>query len=108
LFGLVSYVALRRTCEISIRKVLGATQQNVIQVLAADFLKLLAVSAVLAVGFGIWFSNQWLQDFSNKTEPSLWPYFISISLVFLLAILTIAYRSWKVYSLNPAKTLKTD
>lgn len=108
LFGLVSYVALRRTREISIRKVLGATQQNVIQVLASDFLKLLTVSAVLAVGFGIWFSKTWLQDFTYKTTITVWPFLISISLVFLLAILTIAYRSWKVYSLNPAKTLKTD
>ncbi|MBN3583146.1 ABC transporter permease [Algoriphagus aestuarii] len=108
LFGLVSYVALRRTREISIRKVLGATQENVIQVLAADFMKLLAFAAVLASGFGIWFSNKWLQDFTYKTNLSIWPFVLSISLVFILAILTIAYRSWKVYSLNPAKTLKSD
>jgi putative ABC transport system permease protein len=108
LFGLVSYVALRRTREISIRKVLGATQQNVISVLAADFLKLLAYAAVLAIGFGIWFSRTWLQDFANQTNPSIWPYLIAISTVFLLAIATIAYRSWKVYSLNPSKTLKSE
>ncbi|MBN7817315.1 ABC transporter permease [Algoriphagus pacificus] len=108
LFGLVSYVALRRTREISIRKVLGATQGNVVSVLAADFLKLLGFSAVMAIGFGIWFSNNWLQDFANQTKPSVWPYLIAIGLVFILAIATIAYRSWKVYSLNPAKTLKSD
>ena len=108
LFGLVSYVALRRTREISIRKVLGATQGNVVSVLAADFLKLLGFSAIMAIGFGIWFSNNWLQDFANQTKPSVWPYLIAIGLVFILAIATIAYRSWKVYSLNPAKTLKSD
>jgi putative ABC transport system permease protein len=108
LFGLVSYVALRRTREISIRKVLGATQQNVVSVLAADFLKLLALAAVLAVAFGVWFSKTWLQDFANQTNPSIWPYLIAISIVFILAIATIAYRSWKVFSLNPAKTLKSD
>ncbi|WP_296702184.1 FtsX-like permease family protein [Algoriphagus sp.] len=108
LFGLVSYVALRRTREISIRKVLGATQGNVVSVLAADFLKLLSFAAVLAIGFGIWFSKSWLQDFANQTEPSIWPYIIAIGIVFSLAIFTIAYRSWKVFSLNPAKTLKSD
>jgi putative ABC transport system permease protein len=108
LFGLVSYVALRRTREISIRKVLGATQQNVIQVLAADFLKLLTVSAALAVGFGIWFSSTWLQDFTYKTTITVWPFLIAIALVFVLAILTIAYRSWKVFSQNPSQTLKSD
>ncbi|EAZ79687.2 FtsX-like permease family protein [Algoriphagus machipongonensis] len=108
LFGLVSYVALRRTREISIRKVLGATQQNVVIVLASDFLKLLGISAILAIGFGFWFSKQWLQDFANKTDPTFWPYVIAIGIVFTLAMLTIAYRSWKVYSLNPAKTLKSE
>ncbi|MEN2281162.1 ABC transporter permease [Algoriphagus sp. SE2] len=108
LFGLVSYVALRRTREISIRKVLGATQGNVVTVLASDFLKLLAFAAVLAIGFGIWFSKNWLQDFANKTDPSIWPYIIAIGIVFSLAIATIAYRSWKVFTLNPAKTLKSD
>lgn len=108
LFGLVSYVALRRTREISIRKVLGATQANVIQVLATDFFKLLIISAVLAVGFGFWFANSWLQDFSNRTEISIWPFAISIGLVLLLAILTIGYRAWKVFQLNPSNTLKSD
>jgi putative ABC transport system permease protein len=108
LFGLVSYVALRRTREISIRKVLGATQQNVVSVLAADFLKLLVFAAILAIAFGVWFSKAWLQDFANQTNPSVWPYIMAISIVFLLALATIAYRSWKVFSLNPAKTLKSD
>lgn len=108
LFGLVSYVALRRTREISIRKVLGATQTSVIQVLAADFFKLLVISAALAVSFGLWFGNSWLQDFSNRTEITVWPFAISIGLVLLLAFLTIGYRAWKVFQLNPAKTLKSE
>lgn len=108
LFGLVSYVALRRTREISIRKVLGATQTDVISVLSADFFKLLAISAVLAVGFGIWFSDVWLAAFANKTAVGIWPYLISILVVLVLALMTIGYRSWKVFTLNPSKTLKSE
>ncbi len=108
LFGLVSYVALRRTREISIRKVLGATQSDVVTVLSADFFRLLAISAVLAIGFGIWFSDSWLSAFANKASVGFWPYLTAIAIVLLLALLTIAYRSWKVYILNPAKTLKSD
>lgn len=108
LFGLVSYVALRRTREISIRKVLGATQGDVISVLSADFFKLLAISAGLAIGFGIWFSDAWLAAFANKVKVGLWPYFTAILAVLLLALITIGYRSWKVYTLNPSKTLKND
>ncbi|MHA7128223.1 ABC transporter permease [Algoriphagus namhaensis] len=108
LFGLVSYVALRRTREISIRKVLGATQANVIRVLAADFVKLLALSALFAVGFGLWFGHSWLQDFSNRTEITVWPFAAAIGVVLLLAILTIGYRAWRVFQINPAKTLKSE
>lgn len=108
LFALVSYVALRRTREISIRKVLGATQTDVISVLSADFFKLLGISAVLAVGFGIWFSDVWLAAFANKTAVGIWPYLISILVVLVLALMTIGYRSWKVFTLNPSKTLKSE
>jgi putative ABC transport system permease protein len=108
LFGLVSYVALRRTREISIRKVLGATQGDVLQVLSVDFLKLLAISALLAIGFGIWFSNSWLEAFANRTVLSIWPFVIAILSVMVLAVFTIGYRSWKVFRLNPATTLKSE
>ena len=108
LFGLVSYVALRRTREISIRKVLGATQKDVVSVLASDFFKLLAVASVLAIGFGLWFSDTWLQSFANRVSFSPWPYISAILLVLLLAGLTIGYRSWKVFRINPANTLKSE
>lgn len=108
LFGLVSYVALRRTREISIRKVLGATQSDVISVLSADFFKLLTISAVLAIGFGIWFSDAWLAAFANRAAVGLWPYLSSILVVLVLALITIGHRSWKVYTLNPSKTLKSE
>jgi putative ABC transport system permease protein len=104
----VSYVALRRTREISIRKVLGATQGDVLQVLSVDFLKLLAISALLAIGFGIWFSNSWLEAFANRTVLSIWPFVIAILSVMVLAVFTIGYRSWKVFRLNPATTLKSE
>jgi len=108
LFGLVSYVALRRTREISIRKVLGATHSDVITVLASDFFKLLLIAAVMAIGFGAWFSHTWLQSFSNRAGFSLWPFAAAIGIVLLLAALTISYRSWKVFRQNPANTLKSE
>ncbi len=108
LFGLVSYVALRRTREISIRKVLGATQGDVLGVLSHDFLRLLALSSLLATGFGLWFSDAWLEAFANRTSVGLWPYLSAILVVLLLAMITIGYRSWKVYKINPSKTLKSD
>jgi len=108
LFGLVSYIALRRTREISIRKVLGATQTDVLKVLSADFFVLLAISAVMATGFGIWFSKQWLEGFAYKTQVSPFVYLIAITFVAMISFLTIGYRTVKVNMQNPAKTLKDD
>ncbi|GMQ32432.1 ABC transporter permease [Algoriphagus taiwanensis] len=108
LFGLVSYVALRRTREISIRKVLGATPADVLSVLALDFMKLLGISSLLAIAFGLWFSKNWLQDFANQTTIGWAPYVLAIATVLILAMLTIFYRTWKVYRVNPSQTLKSE
>lgn len=108
LFGLVSYVALRRTREISIRRVLGATSADVMKVLSADFFVLLAISAVMATGFGIWFSKQWLEGFAYKTEVSPVVYLAAILMVALISFLTIGYRTLKVNRQNPAETLKDE
>ncbi len=108
LFGLVSYVALRRTREISIRKVLGAKASDVLKVLSADFFVLLGISAVLAVLFGVWFSNEWLQGFAYKAEVSPWIYVAAIGLVGVISFLTIGYRTTKVFFQNPANTLKDE
>jgi putative ABC transport system permease protein len=106
LFGLVSYVALRRTREISIRKVLGANTLDILRVLSADFFSLLGISALLAVGFGYWFSLEWMQDFAYKSSVSVSIYLASIASVAFIALLTIVYRTIKVYQMNPSETLK--
>lgn len=108
LFGLVSYVAMRRTKEISIRKVLGAKSTDVLKVLSSDFFMLLGLSAILSIGFGIWFSKEWLSGFAYQTVLSPMIYVVSISVVGLIALLTIGYRTAKVYIQNPIKSLKED
>lgn len=108
LFGLVSYVALRRTREISIRKVLGATSADILKVLSADFFVLLAISAVMATGFGIWFSNNWLEGFAYKTEISPLVFVFAIGTVAVISLITIGFRTVKVFVQNPAKTLKDE
>jgi putative ABC transport system permease protein len=108
LFGLVSYVALRRTREISIRKVLGAKATDVLKVLSADFFVLLGISAVMAVLFGIWFSQEWLRGFAYKTEITPWVFVLAIVTVAGISLLTIGYRTVKVFIQNPAKTLKDE
>jgi putative ABC transport system permease protein len=108
LFGLVSYVALRRTKEISIRKVLGADRLAVLKLLSADFFILLAVAALLAIPVGRWFSKEWLSGFAYQTAISPINYVLAVVLVATIAALTIGYRTVRVYARNPAETLKNQ
>ncbi|WP_293010884.1 FtsX-like permease family protein [Mongoliibacter sp.] len=108
LFGLVSYVAMRRTREISIRKVLGAKATDVLKILSSDFFMLLGFSAVLSIGFGLWFSKEWLSGFAYKTVVSPWNFVVAIGLVAFISLMTIGYRTTKVFLQNPAKTLKDE
>lgn len=108
LFGLVSYVALRRSKEISIRKVLGADSTDILKVLSSDFFVLLGFSAMLSIGFGMWFSKTWLSGFAYKTSISPMIYLLSIGVVSLIALLTIGYRTAIVYVQNPIKNLKEE
>lgn len=108
LFGLVSYVALRRTKEISIRKVLGADRLAVLKLLSADFFILLAFAALLAIPVGIWFSKEWLSGFAYQTAISPINYVFAVLLVATIAAMTIGYRTVRVYARNPAETLKNQ
>ncbi len=108
LFGLVSYVALRRTRELSIRKVLGADSMDVLKVLSLDFFRLLGISAIMAIIFGIWFSKEWMEGFAYKTQIPIWVYILSILIVTFISLLTIGYRTAKVYMQNPVDSLKDN
>ncbi|MGE0931882.1 ABC transporter permease [Peijinzhouia sedimentorum] len=108
LFGLVSYIALKKTREISIRKVLGANSLDVLKVLSNDFFGLLIISSFMAIAFGLWFSKVWLNSFAYKVKVSPSIFVLAILIVASISLLTIGYRAIKVYLLNPVEALKGD
>jgi putative ABC transport system permease protein len=108
LFGLVSFVANKRSKEISIRKVLGANSFDVLKLLSFEFVKLLVVSAIIAIGAGIYFSDTWLQSFAYRTELPLWIYIVSVALVMTISLITIWYKSLMAASQNPVNNLKSE
>ncbi len=72
LLGLAMYTAERRTKEIGIRKVLGASVQSVVSMLSKDFLKLVLIASVIAFPLAWYATNQWLQSFAYPTDVSWW------------------------------------
>jgi putative ABC transport system permease protein len=108
LFGLVSFVANKRSKEISIRKVLGANSLDVLKLLSFDFVKLLLISAIIAIVAGIYFSDTWLQNFAYRTDLPLWIYVVSVIVVMTISLITIWYKSLIVAHQNPVDNLKSE
>lgn len=108
LFGLAAFNAQKRTKEIGVRKVLGASVSQITFGLTTDFLKLVAIATVIALPLGWYFMNLWLQDFSYRIKISWELLAFSAFLVIIIAILTVSYQSIKAAIANPVKSLRTE
>lgn len=108
LFGLSSYTTVQRTKEIGIRKVLGASVSSIIRLLSQDFVKLVLLSAVVALPLAYWAIKKWLQNYAYRVEISWWLLAIPLLLVLLLALLTVGSHTVKVALRNPARSLRYE
>lgn len=108
LLGLAIYTAERRMKEISIRKVLGASVQNVVTMLSKDFLKLIIIASILAFPIAWYAMSKWLQGFAFRTGISWWVFAISAGITLLIALITISFQSIKAALTNPVKSLKNE
>jgi putative ABC transport system permease protein len=109
LFGLAAYTAERRTKEIGVRKVLGASVANITTLLSKDFLQLVLISCVVAFPVSWWMMNSWLQNYKNyRIEISWWIFLAAGISAILIALITISFQSIKAAIANPVKSLRTE
>ncbi len=108
LFGLASYLAERRTKEIGIRKVMGASASQMVMLLFTNFMKLLGIAALIALPIAYFLMNDWLQNFIYHTNLSWWIFGLAILMVGGLTILTVGYESLKASYSNPVDAIKHD
>jgi ABC-type antimicrobial peptide transport system permease subunit len=108
LFGLSLFAARRRTREIGIRKVLGATAPGIATMLGRDFLKLVAISFVIAAPIGYYLSNKWLEDFAYKTTITAWIFITAGMSAILVTIITISFQALKAAYANPVDSLRNE
>ena len=108
LLGLSAYNVLQRTKEIGIRKVLGASIQNILLMLSKDFLKLILVALVLAVPVGWFVMHEWLQDFAYRIDIAWWVFAVAGIISLCIALLVISLQALKAAVENPVKSLRTE
>ena len=108
LFGLSSFMALQRTKEVGVRKVLGASVTGIISIFYKDFILLLVISAILGVPLIYFSMNYWLENYAYRIS---FPWILSVFAVLIVvgfALFTVGYQTYKVARLNPADTLKYE
>ncbi len=108
LLGLALYMAEQRKKEISIRKVLGASNLNILALLNKDFIKLVAIANVIAFPLAYIIINKWLSSYEFKVSISVIPFAIAGILSLIIAILTVSVQSVKVAKSNPIDALKYE
>lgn len=108
LFGLATFNAERKTKEIGIRKVMGASVRNITVQLSADFLKLVAISICISLPLGWYAMNKWLEGFSYRTEIHWWTLGLSALLAVAIAVITVSYQGIKAAVMNPVNSLRSE
>jgi len=108
LFGLSVLSAEKRTKEIGIRKVLGASVSGIVTILSKDFLKLVIIALLIAMPLALIAANKWLQNYPYRITLSWWLFTIAGLLVIFIALATISFQAIKAAIVNPVKSLKME
>ena len=108
LLGLSAYNVLQRTKEIGIRKILGASTQNLLFLLSKDFLLLVLLAFVIATPVAWWVMHNWLQGFAYRVDIYWWVFAAAGIISVLIALITISFQALKAAIANPVKSLRTE
>lgn len=108
LLGLTALTVVRRTKEVGIRKVLGASVGQLMYLLSSQFLLLVLISNVIAWPISWWLMNKWLEGFAFKTNFNGWGFFMAGMVTFLIAFLTISTHTYRSASANPTESLRDE
>jgi len=108
LFGLASYSAERRIKEVGIRKVLGASVQNITTMLSKDFLKYVLMATIIAWPLAWLAVYKWLQDYAYRVNISWWIFVVAGLIACIIAIVTISFQAIKAATANPVKSLRSE
>jgi putative ABC transport system permease protein len=108
LFGLATFMANQKTKEIGVRKVLGASVQSIVMLFSKEYVKLILIGFALAAPFAWYVMNKWLNDFEYKINIGPTIFVVGLAITFLVAIVTVGYRSLRAATINPVDSLRSE
>lgn len=108
LFGLANLSTEKRTKEIGIRKVLGASASSIIQLLSFDFIKLVCISFLFSFPFAFYAANKWLANYPYRIDINAWIFFITAIITASIAMVTVGYDALRAAVMNPVKSIKVE
>lgn len=108
LYGLVSFMAVQKTKEVGIRKVLGASSANIIYLFSKEFTILIVVAFVIAAPLAYFMMKSWLQDFVFRINLGIGFFIIAILVSVIIAWITVGYKAVKAAVANPVKSLRAE
>ena len=108
LYGLVSFMAVQKTKEVGIRKVLGASSANIVYLFSKEFTILIAVAFVIAAPLAYFMMHSWLQDFVYRINLGIGVFIIAVFISIIIAWITVGYKAVKAAVANPVKSLRSE
>lgn len=108
LAGLASFTIEKRIREIGVRKVLGASVQQLLMLISKEFLKLVLIAFVIAVPITWWLMNNWLEKYDYRINVSIWLFCIVGCLILLLTLIVVSANTIRAAVRNPVKSLRTE
>ena len=108
LFGLSSYTILQRTKEIGIRKVLGASVTQIVNLLSMEYMKVVMISSVVALPLAYWACTEWLSSYTTRISLNAWMFLIPMGLILTIALVTVSFQTVQSAVANPVDSLKQE
>ncbi len=107
-FGLASFTIQKRTKEIGVRKVLGASVASVVGLLSKEFVKLVVIAMLIASPLAYYLMNRWLQEFAYRIDIGVLTFVLAGSVTLVIALLTVSFQSLKAALSNPVEALRYE
>ena len=108
LFGLASFSTEQRRQEIAIRKVLGAGEQRIVNLLTGEFLRWVLIANLIAWPLGYFGIKRWLAEFEYHVQLSVFPFLLATAIALLIALVTVSLQTIRAAQANPASVLRQE